>query len=213
VLDDGRHLFSDNLVVAHRNASDAVTLTVGGLDPIVTDQGGAAAEVPQLIAFVSQETGLSEAEVLEVLQENFPHTTALLLAIPLEDVSAELPLLIDFLAETLGLSTEQVSEALETNFPGLATSITALPTITGEWYTLETGLTDVDDQPIPGVPGIAEYLDTRIVDVTERQRSNFQDLDALVNLNALSWILAVTGVIVVVFASLMFVATGRLMRT
>ncbi len=91
VLDDGRHLFSDDLVVAQRNASDAVNLVVDGLDPIITEQGGAAAEVPQLITFVSQQTELSEAEVLEALQENFPHTTALLLAIPLEEVSAELP--------------------------------------------------------------------------------------------------------------------------
>ena len=213
VLDDGRHLFRDDLVVAQRNASDAVNLVVGGLDPIVTEEGGAAAEVPQLITFVSQQTELSEAEVLEALQENFPHTTALLLAIPLEEVSAELPDLIDFLAQTLNLTPEQVSEALETNFPGLAQSIAALPTITGGWYTLETGLTDVNEQPLLGVPGIAEYLDTRIVEVTERQRSNFQDLDALVNLNTLPWLLFGIGMLVVVFGGLMFVVTGRMMRS
>jgi hypothetical protein len=92
VLDDAPHLFRDDLVVAQRNASDAVNLAVNDvLDPIMTEQGGAAAEVPQLITFVSQQTELSEAEVLEVLQENFPHTTAFLLAIPLEEVKAELP--------------------------------------------------------------------------------------------------------------------------
>ncbi len=210
VLDDGRHLFSDDLVVAQRNASDAVSLTVGGLDPIVTEQGGAAAEVPQLITFVSEQTGLSEEEVLGVLQENFPHTTALLLAIPLEEVTAELPDLIAFLAQTLNLTPEQVSEALEANFPALAGAIEGLPTITGGWYTLETGLTDVNEQPLPGVPGIAEYLDTRIVDVTERQRSNFQDLDELVNLNAIPWLLVGIGGLVVVFGGLMFVVTGRM---
>lgn len=214
VLDGGRHLFSDDLVVAQRNASDVVNLAVYDvLDPIMTEQGGVAAEVPQLITFVSQETDLSEAEVLEVLQENFPHTTALLLAIPLEEVTAELPDLIAFLAQTLNLTPEQVSEALEANFPALAKTIAALPTITDGWYTLETGLTDVNEQPLTGVPGIAEYLDTRIVEVTERQRSNFQDLDALINLNALPWLLAGIGVLVVVFGGLMFVVTGRLMRS
>ncbi len=213
VLDGGRHLFRDDLVVAQRNASDAVNLVVDGLDPIVTAEGGAAAEVPQLITFVSEQTELSEAEVLEALQENFPHTTALLLAIPLEEVSAELPDLIDFLAQILNLTPEQVSETLEANFPGLARSIAALPAITDGWSSLETGLTDVNEQPLLGVPGIAEYLDTRIVEVTERQRSNFQDLDALVNLNALPWLLFGIGVLVVVFGGLMFVVTGRIMRS
>ncbi len=214
VLDGARHLFRDDLVVAQRNASDAVNLAVNDvLDPIMTEQGGAAAEVPQLITFVSQQTELSEAEVLEVLQENFPHTTALLLALPLEEVSAELPDLMAFLAQTLNLTPEQVSEALEANFPALAGAIEGLPTITGGWYTLETGLTDVNERPLLGVPGIAEYLDTRIVDVTERQRSNFQDLDALVDLNALPWILVGVGGLVVVFGGLMFVVTGRLMRS
>ena len=214
VLDDGRHLFRDDLVVAQRNASGAVNLAVNDvLDPIMTEQGGAAAEVPALITFVSQETGLSEAEVLEALQENFPHTTALLLAIPLEDVTAELPDLIAFLAQTLNLTPEQVLEALEANFPALAGAIEGLPTITGEWYTLEAGLTDVNEEPLPGVPGIAEYVDTRIVEVTERQRSNFQDLDALVNLNVLPWLLVGIGALVVVFGGVMFLATGRMMRS
>ncbi len=71
----------------------------------------------------------------------------------------------------------------------------------------------MDEQPLLGVPGIAEYLDTRIVEVTERQRTNFQDLDALVNLNALPWLLFGTGMLVVVFGGLMFVVTGRMMRS
>jgi hypothetical protein len=74
-------------------------------------------------------------------------------------------------------------------------------------------LTDVNEQPLPGVPGIAEYVDTRIVEVTERQRSNFQDLDELVNLNVIPWLLVGIGGLVVVFGGLMFVVTGRVMRS
>jgi len=212
VLDDAEHLFRDDQVVAQRNGSDAVNLAVNGvLDPIMTEQGGAAAEVPQLIAFVSQQTGLSEAEVLAALQENFPHTTALLLAIPLEDVTAELPDLIAFLAQILNLTPDEVSAALDANFPRLKSAIDGLPTITGGWYTLETGLTDVNEQPLPGIPGIGEYLDTRIVDVTERQRVNFQHLNGIQpNLNAIPWLLVGIGGLVVFFGGLMFLVTGRM---
>ena len=63
--------------------------------------GGAAAEVPKLIAFVSQKTGLSQAAVVAALQKNFPHTTALLETIPLSSVTAELPGLLAFLEKTL----------------------------------------------------------------------------------------------------------------
>lgn len=210
VLDDARHLFRDDLVVAHRNTSNAVDLAVNRvLDPLVTKEGGGAAEVPKLVKFVSDKSGLSQAEVLAALQKNFPHTTGLLLAIPLTDVTAELPKLVSFLAQTLKLTPQQVSEALGANFPELAGAVAALPTITDGWYTLKTGLTDVKEQPLLGVPGIATYLDTRIVQVTERRRVNFQDLDALLNLNIIPWLLVAIGVVVVVFGGLMFWVTGR----
>jgi hypothetical protein len=46
--------------------------------------------VPKLIAFVSQQTGLSQKAVVAALAKNFPHTLALLQAIPLSSVTAEL---------------------------------------------------------------------------------------------------------------------------
>lgn len=211
VLDDSEHLFREDLVVAQRNASDAVNLVVAGVDPIAKAEGGAAGEVPELIAFVSQETGLSDEEVLNTLEERFPHTAALLLALPLEEVSAELPELIAFLAETLDLTPDEVGEALQANFPALAQSIDALPLITDGWATMETGLTDVNDEPLPGVAGIAEYLDTRIVDVTERQQGNFGDTkDTWPELPVLPWVLLAIGIVVVIYGGTMFVAYDRL---
>jgi len=206
-LDDADHLFSDELVLAQRNASDAVDLAVNDvLDPIMTEQGGAAAEVPQLITFVAANSDLSEAEVLAALEENVPHTTSLLLAIPLEDVTAELPDLIALVSGATGLSEEEVSVAIQENFPALASAIDGLPTITGEWFTLDTGLTDVDGAQLTGIPGIAEYLDTRIVDVTERQRINYQHTHEIwPNLKVIPWLLVVIALVVVAFGSLMLV--------
>jgi len=53
------------------------------------------------VAFVSKKTGLSQAAVLAALKKNFPHTTALLEAIPLSSVASEIPGLVAFLAKTL----------------------------------------------------------------------------------------------------------------
>jgi len=207
LLDDADHLFRSDIVLAQRNASDAVNLAVNDvLDPIVTEQGGAAAEVPQLITFVADNSDLSEAEVLAALEENVPHTTSLLLAIPLEDVTSELPDLIALVSQATGLSEEEVSAAIQENFPALAGAIAGLPTITGEWFTLETGLTDVNEEPLPGIPGIAEYLDTRIVDVTGRQEVNFHHTNGIwPNLNVIPWLLVVIALVVVAFGSLMLV--------
>ncbi len=83
----------------------------------MTSRGAAVAEVPKLIAFVSQKTGLSQAAVVAALQKNFPHTTALLQTIPLSSVTAELPGLLAFLEKTLKLSQTQLLAAMTANFP------------------------------------------------------------------------------------------------
>ena len=100
-------------------------------------QGGAAAEVPKLIAFVSQKTGLSQAQVVAALQKNFPHTTALLQTIPLSSVTTELPGLLVFLEKTLHVSQAQLVAALKANFPALTQSITNLPTVTSGWDNVQ----------------------------------------------------------------------------
>ena len=99
-------------VQGDRDGITMVSAIVDAEDPIMTAEGGAAAEVPKLIAFVSKQTGLSQAEVLAALQANFPHTTALLQAIPLSSVSAEFPALFAFLEKTLDVSEAELLAAL-----------------------------------------------------------------------------------------------------
>jgi len=82
--------------------SDAADL----LDPVVTTSGGGTGEVGKLVAFVSTQTGLSQAAVLTTLQTNFPKTTALLQTVPFEAVARELPGLIQFLATTLKMTPD-----------------------------------------------------------------------------------------------------------
>ncbi len=133
VLDAARPAFAPERLTGARAGIDIISKDVDTADPIMTPQGGAAAEVPKLIAFVSQKTGLSQAEVVAALQKNFPHTTALLQTIPLSSVTAELPGLLAFLEKTLNVSQAELLAALKTNFPALTQAITNLPTVTSGW--------------------------------------------------------------------------------
>ncbi len=60
--------------VAGARAGIAIVSDITDLaDPIATDSGTAAPEVPKLIAFVSEKSGLPQPAVLAALAANFPH--------------------------------------------------------------------------------------------------------------------------------------------
>ena len=226
VLDGAEAAFVDERVEGARAGITIVSDIVDLADPIVLADpvvaASAADEVPQLIKFVSDNSvaGLSEAEVLAALQENVPHTTALLLAIPLEEVTAELPDLIALVASVTGLSEEEVLAAIVANFPGIAQAITALPIVTADWNDVKsvdrTGsleLTRFDGEtPVSSVPDVRDYFSEDVIPVLENQRDNFQDLNETwpTNLRVIPRLLVAIGGLVVFFGGLMFVVTGRM---
>lgn len=176
VLDATKPVFAAQQVAGARAGIDAISVAVDTADPIVTAKGGGAAEVPKLIAFVSDKTGLSQAEVLAALQKNFPHTTALLQAAPLSGVSAELPKVVALLSSVLKLTPDQVLAALGKNFPHLAQAIGALPTVTTGWDATPglNGLTRFDGSPVSSVPTIRDYFGSDVIPVVERRQTQFQ---------------------------------------
>ena len=103
-------------------------------NPIVEPSGGGASEVPALIAYAAKQLHTTPAAAAAAIKKNFPHTFALLNAIPLSAVTAEIPKLVAFLATTLKLTPAQVLAALKANFPALYEAITNLPTVTNGWY-------------------------------------------------------------------------------
>src|SRR5215211_1220694 len=181
LVNDARPAFTEERVQGDVAGINMVSSIVDTADPITTPSGGAAGEVPMLIAFVSGETGLPPAQVQAQLQQNFPHTAALLEAIPLSAVTAELPKLIAFLSEELGISQQQVLAALQQSFPGLAQSITALPKVTGGWDQVPgtAGFTRFDGQPIRTVPDVRDYFKDDLIPAVAAQQGNFQKLDDL----------------------------------
>jgi hypothetical protein len=211
-LDDGQKVlnaaqpaFTAQRVAGDRAGINIISQDVNLADPIVTPQGGAAAEVPKLVAFVAQKTGLSQAAVLAALTKNFPHTTALLETIPLSSVTAELPGLLAFLEKTLKVSQAQLLGALTTSFPALAQAITNLPTVTSGWEHIQDigALTRFNGTAVQTVPQLRDYFSSDLIPVLETQRTNFASLDGTSSLNWIAPLLLIVGFVVIAFALLM----------
>ena len=198
--------FNAERVAGDRAAINEISIVVDTLDPLMTREGGASADVPKLVEFVSQKSGLTLPQVLGALQENFPHTTGLLTALPLSDVSAEIPQLVEFLSTTLKLSPDQVMAALQQNFPKLAQVITNLPKTTEGWNNVPGAeLTRFDGTVIKTVPQIRDYFNTDVIPVVERQQGHFRALDSRGGVGFLAPLLLILGVIVMLFGLAMAV--------
>ncbi len=193
-----------------RAGINIVSDIVDTADPITTESGGAAAEVPKLAALVSTKTGLSLSEVLVALDQQAPKTTALLQAVPLSRVSAELPGLLKFLATTLKLTPEELGTALQENFPGLAQTIQSLPKVTSGWDQVPgtESFTNFDDQPVKTVPDVRDYFSEDLIPVLETQQDNFTDLDSKGGIGFIPALLAVLGVIVLLLGLVMMRTAG-----
>jgi len=195
-----------------RDGITMVSAIVDTEDPIMTAEGGAAAEVPKLIAFVSEQTGLSQAAVVAALQENFPHTLALLQAIPLSAVTEELPGLLAFLQKTLNVSEAELLAALQANFPGLAQSITNLPALTSGWNNVQDigTATRFDGTPIKTVPDVRTYFSSDVIPVLETQRENYENLVSTSNIDFIGPLVLIVGIIVIIYGLLMVLLAWRL---
>ncbi len=216
VIDGLEPAFTPERVAGDVAGISMVSAIVDLADPITTAAGGAAAEVPALVGFVAAQTGLTEAEVLAALAENFPHTTALLQAIPLEDVTAEVPELVAFLADTLGVSPDDVAAALDANFPRLAQSIAALPVVTNGWEDVaaefpDAGpLTRFDGTDVASVPDLRDYFAGDVVAAVAAVADDFDELDGTApQVNWFPFLLTVLGAIVVTYGLAMLLIVRR----
>jgi hypothetical protein len=202
VVDNGSPAFTNSRVAGDRAGVTMISHAVDTLTPITTPQGGASSEVPQLVAFVSKQTGLSQAQVLAALQKNFPHTTALLQAIPLSSVNSEIPKLVTFLSTTLHVPPATVLAGLKANDPAIYQSITNLPYVTNGWNNVPgtAGLTRYDGSPVRTVPQVRDYYSQDVIPVLEDQKGNFQNLASGSGVSYLAPLLLTIGIVVIIFA-------------
>ncbi|MFN2612749.1 MAG: hypothetical protein ABR536_05215 [Solirubrobacterales bacterium] len=182
-------------------------------DPIATDSGTAAPELPKLVAFVSEKTGLAQPAVLAALTKQAPKTSKLLAAIPLSDVSKELPGLLKFLATTLKVTPDELNKAVEGSFPALGKTIAALPKVTSGWDNVPgtEGFTNFAGDPVKTVPDVRDYFaKDAIPNVLTDNVSNFDDLDSpWPPVNVFPPLLLIIGLIVLVYGIFMALAVRR----
>jgi len=170
-------------------------------NPIMTPSGGAAAEVPKLVAFVSAKTGLSKTAVLGALHKSFPNTTAILEAIPLTSVTAEIP-------RVLGALTP----AAVPHIPKLAQTVVNAQPVTSGWNNVPgtAGATNFQGGPVQTVPEIAAYFSKDVIPVLEKQRRHWVTLTATSKINFIGWLVLIIGAIAIVYGLLMvFLARAR----
>jgi hypothetical protein len=178
-----------------------VSTIVNTEDPIMTAAGGGAAEVPKLIAFVAQKTGLSPTAVLAVLQKNFPHTAALLQAIPFSAVTAELPGVL----KALGPGVLPV-------IPRLAQTVSAAPSVANGWDNVPgtSGATRFDGSPVRTVPQVRTYFSSDVIPVLETQRDNYEYLVSTSKIDFLGPLVLIIGIVVIIYGLLIVFAAWRL---
>jgi hypothetical protein len=217
VLNQAKPAFQTQSLNADVAGIDIISTNVDMANPIVQPSGGGAGEVPALVDYTAKQLHTTPAKALAAVQKDFPHTAALLGALPLSSVTAELPKLVAFLSTTLKISQAQVITALETSFPALAQAITNLPALTGDWDNIPgmNGMTDFNGKPIKTVPQLRDYFKNQLIPAVGAQQKNFQSLDGTSSVNWIAPLLLIIAGIVIVFALAMIVRNlrGNVSRT
>lgn len=203
VLKGFKPVFQQQRVEGGRAGLDFATHVAAMSDPIVRSSGGGAAEVPKLLTFVSQQTGLTQTQVVAALHKSFPHTLALLQAIPLSAVTKERDAVLK-----LATGKKTVAEAVAkvaTLTPHLAQALVALPKVTNGWNNIPgtENLTRFDGQRVKTAPQAIDYFSKDVYPVVEKQRGNFKDTnDPWPPVNYFPPLLLVVGIVVILFGLL-----------
>lgn len=178
VIADLQPAFTEQRVLGDRAGIDMIHQTVLFGDPIATARGGGSAEVPMLVAFVSEKTNLSRAKVRAALRRQAPRIAAVLQAIPLSAVRAEIPHLVAFLSRTLKISRDKLIATLRKRTPRLAQSILAVRPVAHGWDEIPgtSKLTRFDGTPVRTMPALEDYFNKDVIPVLETQRGKFRDL-------------------------------------
>lgn len=207
VIGDMKPAFAQARVAGDRAGIDMVHQTVLFGDPIATTRGGAAAEVPELLSFVSQRTSIPRREVLAALRRRAPRLTALLQAIPLSAVAAEVPHLLTFLGKGLKLRRARLLATLQKRTPRLAQSLLTVRPVAIRWNSVPgtAQLTRFGaTTPVRTMPALEAYFNNDVIPVLENQRENFNDLaDPWPPVNYFPPLLLAIGALMLVYGLLM----------
>ena len=224
VLDGARPIFTEERagiesgkLASGLDAGDRVGITIIGnvadtYDPIIDTEGGAAAEVGPLVELVAGATGLADDEVLAALEENFPNTFHLLLALPLDQVSAEIPGLLTFVADNSDLAdADAVLAAIGENTPRLAQAITNLLDVTDGFREIPgiEPLTRFDGSPVRSIPELVDYFDDDVVSGVRAVTADYRTLDTTAPpVDLFPPLLLIVGILVIIYGAAMLILVG-----
>jgi len=177
-LDAFEPAFTEERVTGTREGIALVHEAVRFGDPIATVEGGASAEVPRLLRFISSRTGLSRREALSRLRGTAPRTTAVLEAIPLSAVGEEVPHLLAFLAARMRMGGNRLLLTLRKETPGLAQALENVTAVSVSWNSVPKlgGLENFDGQRVRTMPQLANYFSNDVVPVLDEHREDFDKL-------------------------------------
>lgn len=210
LLTDARPVFTPDRVAGDRASVTVISAGVDLLDPIMTPQGGAEAEVTQLVHLVATKLNTTDAKALAAVKASFPHLGGLLQAVPLSKVNDEIPGVVSFLAKTLGVNEAHAVQAVQENFPHLAQAVIALPVAVGGWYDVPglNGLTRFNGQPVHSVTQLRDYFSSDVVAGVEATQKDFRTLDETnPPLNFFPPLLVFLGYIVIFYGVVMIILT------
>ncbi|MDX6690035.1 MAG: hypothetical protein QOG15_1492 [Solirubrobacteraceae bacterium] len=170
--------FTEQRVTGAREGIALVHDAVQFGDPVATIHGGAAAEVPRLLRFISERTGLSEGQILTRLRGRAPRTTAVLEAIPLSEVGQEVPHLLAFLAKTMKFSGNRLLLTLRKETPGIAQALENVTAVTIGWNEVPKlgDLHRFDGTPVRTMSQLDAYFSEDVIPVLDAQRAHFDKL-------------------------------------
>jgi hypothetical protein len=203
-------VFDATRVQGDRAATDMLHQTVLFGDPIATTRGGAAAEVPQLVALLARSTNVRRADILRSLRRHAPRTTALLESLPLSAVAAEIPHLLTYLGKALHLRRAALIARLQDRTPHLAQSLLSVRGVAIRWNSIPgtEHFTRFDNTtPVRRMPALDDYLANDVVRVLENERARFADFaGASPPLGSLPALLIVLGVLLLAYGLWMYMA-------
>jgi len=199
VIDGASPAMSEDQIAGERAGLDFISDYVELADPLMTARGGAAAEVPKLLALVAGRSGLSPRQVRAALRREAPHTEALLRALPLSAITREAPGLQSFLTQTLNLSSVQVEEALSESFPKLSETLAAIVPLGNAWNEIPRPFERFDGSPVRTVPELRDYLRDDLVAEVARHGEDFREAESKGGIGYIPWLLLIVGIAVLAF--------------
>lgn len=210
LIDDVRPALTADRVAGDEAGIAMVSTAVNMLDPAMYP-GDGDVEWAKLIALLAERTDRSDADARDRLVRAFPYTAQVLNAMPLSEVAAEVPKVMEFVASTVHLTLDQWYQMLAEDFPQLNLQVHSLPKMTDGWDAVPgtQRMTRFDGDPVHTAPQVRDYFQKDLIPAFDRQQVNFRALDTRGGVGFLAPLLLGLGIVVILFGTLMAVATSR----